>query len=132
MALGSLIIKEKYQFSDEATVEHITMNPYLQYFIGLRQYTSAEMFNACRMTRFGQRITPEILSEVNDIVISRPKAEEKNTDDHQDGDGTGTGTGSAEQDFNGSRRRKERRDIDSGRDLCTTEHTVPNRHVAVE
>ena len=39
MALGSLIIKEKYQFSDEATVEHITMNPYLQYFIGLQQYT---------------------------------------------------------------------------------------------
>ena len=38
MTLGSLIIKEKYQFSDEATVEHITMNPYLQYFIGLRQY----------------------------------------------------------------------------------------------
>ena len=98
MALGSLIIKEKYQFSDEATVEHITMNPYLQYFIGLRQYTSAEPFNACQMTRFRQRITPEMLSEVNDIVIGRPKAEEKKKDDHQDGDGTGTGIGSAEQD----------------------------------
>ena len=34
MALGSLLIKERYRFSDEETVEHITMNPYLQYFIG--------------------------------------------------------------------------------------------------
>ena len=27
MALGSLLIKERYQFSDEETVAHITMNP---------------------------------------------------------------------------------------------------------
>ena len=30
IALGSLLIKDRYQFSDEATVAHITMNPYLQ------------------------------------------------------------------------------------------------------
>ncbi len=28
MALGSLLIKERYQFSDEETVAHIAMNPY--------------------------------------------------------------------------------------------------------
>ena len=32
MALGSLLIKERYRFSDEDIVAEITMNPYLQYF----------------------------------------------------------------------------------------------------
>ncbi len=96
VALGSLIIKETYQFSDEATVEHITMNPYLQYFIGLREYTSAEPFNACQMTRFRQRITPEMMSEINDIIIGRPRAEDNKENDHQDGKGTGSEVGSGE------------------------------------
>ena len=32
MALGVLIIKERYGFSDEDTVQEIRMNPYLQFF----------------------------------------------------------------------------------------------------
>ena len=35
MALGSLIIQTKFQYSDRELVEQITENPYLQYFIGL-------------------------------------------------------------------------------------------------
>jgi len=34
MAIGSLIIKEMFRFSDEDTVAMITENPYLQFFIG--------------------------------------------------------------------------------------------------
>ena len=37
-ALGSLIIKERCGFTDRETVEQITENPYLQYFIGLEKY----------------------------------------------------------------------------------------------
>ena len=55
MALGSLLIKERYQFSDEETVAHITMNPYLQYFIGLEAFTQKSPFDQSMMTRF--RIT---------------------------------------------------------------------------
>ena len=39
MALGTLLAKELYQFSDEENVAHITTNPYLQYFIGLSAFT---------------------------------------------------------------------------------------------
>lgn len=35
LVLGVLIIKERLSLSDERTVEQITKNPYLQYFIGL-------------------------------------------------------------------------------------------------
>ena len=52
MALGSLLIKERYQFSDEETVAHITMNPYLQYFIGLKAFTHKSPFDSSMMSRF--------------------------------------------------------------------------------
>nr|WP_315990851.1 transposase [Desulforamulus aquiferis] len=38
MALRALIIQEKCRFTDRETVEQITENPYLQYFIGFRIY----------------------------------------------------------------------------------------------
>ncbi len=34
IAIGTLIIKEKYELSNIETVEMIAENPYLQYFIG--------------------------------------------------------------------------------------------------
>ncbi|HHX21795.1 MAG TPA: transposase [Clostridiales bacterium] len=41
MALGVLVIKERYGFSDEDTVQKIRMNPYLQFFLGLPAQASA-------------------------------------------------------------------------------------------
>ena len=58
-ALGTLIIKERYHLSDEETVEHIVMNPYLQYFIGLEEYTAESPFDASMLTRFRKRMTTE-------------------------------------------------------------------------
>jgi len=40
MALGALIIKERLWTSDEETVEQIRENPYLQYFLGLSEYSN--------------------------------------------------------------------------------------------
>ena len=91
MALGSLLIKERYQFSDEETVAHITMNPYLQYFIGLSAYTQKSPFDPSMMTRFRKRISTETLQEINDIIIGRPK--EKKDDDSDDHDSFGGGSG---------------------------------------
>jgi hypothetical protein len=73
MALGSLLIKERYQFSDEETVAHITMNPYLQYFIGLEAFTHKSPFDQSMMTRFRKRISTKTLQEVNVIIIGRPR-----------------------------------------------------------
>ncbi|MED4493545.1 transposase, partial [Heyndrickxia coagulans] len=38
IALGALYIKERLGLSDRETVEQITENPYLQYFIGLPEF----------------------------------------------------------------------------------------------
>lgn len=96
VALGSQIIKEKYQFSDEMTVEHIAMNPYLQYFIGLTEYRQTAPFDPSMMSRFRQRLTPEMLQDVNDVISGRKTAEQiaDESDDHNDsGDGS-AGSGS--------------------------------------
>ena len=84
MALGSLLIKERYQFSDEETVAHITMNPYLQYFIGLKAFTHKSPFDSSMMSRFRKRISTKTLQEVNDIIIGRPSGKDDDRDDHGD------------------------------------------------
>ena len=71
MALGSLLIKEDYQCSDEKVVAEIAMNPYLQYFIGLPAFQYSAPFDSSMLTRFRQRITPEMLDWVNDRIIGR-------------------------------------------------------------
>jgi len=91
MALGSLLIKERYGFSDEETVAQITMNPYLQYFIGLGSYTTTSPFDSSMMTRFRKRITPQMLSEINDQIIGRPKKKDDDSDKGSGNDGSGEG-----------------------------------------
>lgn len=45
MALGSLIIQAKFQYTDRELVEQLTENPYLQYFIGLPGYQDEASFD---------------------------------------------------------------------------------------
>lgn len=96
-ALGSQIIKEKYRFSDEMTVDHIAMNPYLQYFIGMTEYRQAAPFDPSMMSRFRQRLTTEMLQDVNDVIMGRKTAEqiaaeaEDHDEDHDDDSGEGSG-----------------------------------------
>ena len=99
MALGAQLIKERYQFSDEMTVAHIAMNPYLQYFIGMTEYRQTAPFEASAMTRFRQRLTVEMLADANDVVIGRKTAEQleaeankkEDSDDRTGGNDSGNG-----------------------------------------
>ena len=40
IALGALIIKQRLRCSDEWTVRHVSENPYLQFFLGMKAYSS--------------------------------------------------------------------------------------------
>ena len=89
MALGALLIKPAYKaMSDEDITREIAMNPYLQYFLGLREYRYECPFDPSMMTRFRQRITAEMLSWVNNRIIGR-KAEDEKHDNEDDSDGNG-------------------------------------------
>jgi len=92
MALGALIIKERLGTSDEETVEQIRENPYLQYFLGLSEYSNEAPFEASMMVHFRKRLSLEIVGQINEGVVkesgkgktSNPVTQEEKKD--KDGD----------------------------------------------
>jgi len=86
MAIGSLIIKERMRLSDIETVELIRENPYMQFFIGLNNFTDYTPFDASTMTYFRKRLTPEILAEINQLIVEASKDDDDNHDDNASGD----------------------------------------------
>ena len=71
MALGALIIREKLGISDRETVEQIRENPYLQYFIGQKSYSSEALFDPSMMVHFRQRIGDELIGEINQAMVKK-------------------------------------------------------------
>ena len=80
MALGSLLIKQMLRCSDERTVRHISENPYMQYFIGLKEYTSRCPFGESTMVAFRKRFTEEELAQINEWIL---EARTKKPDDDE-------------------------------------------------
>lgn len=80
IALGSLIIKERLGVSDRETVEQIRENPYLQYFLGIVEYSDKAPFEASMLVHFRQRIGEEIISRINRRIVQNKseKVGEKN------------------------------------------------------
>jgi IS5 family transposase len=94
MALGALIIQQKFQFSDRELVEQIAENPYLQYFIGLPGYQEEAPFDASTLVLFRKRISAKMLMEVNEYLLDH-----KN-DDSTPPSNSGSGDDSAKNETN--------------------------------
>ncbi|WAH37291.1 IS5 family transposase [Alicyclobacillus dauci] len=86
MALGALIIQEREGFSDRHLVQHITENPYLQYFIGLEAYQEEPPFDPSLLTYFRKRLGPDIINQVNEWIVQAGLQEEQNGDDDENRD----------------------------------------------
>jgi len=75
MALGALLIKERLGISDRETVEQISENPYLQYFLGLMEYQDTPPFDPSLMTHFRKRFDKEMLIEINESIVQGARDE---------------------------------------------------------
>jgi len=90
MAFGALIIKEKMGLTDIETVEQITENPYLQYFVGLHEYTDKPPFDSSMMVHFRARFKTSGLNDINEVIIKTaqditpPNDEQENDEDAAD------------------------------------------------
>ena len=97
LALYACIIQAEYGFSDEETALQIQENPYLQYFCGYPGYDDEKLpFDPSLMVYFRKRLTPEVLGEINEMIIQdakeRQEKEAKSRDDDDDsGNHPGTG-----------------------------------------
>lgn len=96
IALGALIIKERLGTSDEETVEQIRENPYLQYFLGYKEYRDEQPFDPSMFVHFRKRFSKSRLSELNEVIsrkaleevkkASEDKSSTKRNDDDPDGE----------------------------------------------
>lgn len=71
MALGALIIQTKRQISDAEVPLQIQETPCLQYFCGMPGYSDELPFDSSSMVHFRRRLTPEILGEINEMIIAK-------------------------------------------------------------
>lgn len=97
LALGACIIQAEYGYSDEETALQIQENPYLQYFCGYPGYNDEKLpFDPSLMVYFRKRLTPEVLGEINEMILRDAKArqaKEHKDDDSDDDSGTGGNSG---------------------------------------
>ena len=101
LALGACIIQAEYGYSDEETALQIQENPYLQYFCGYPGYDDEKLpFDPSLMVYFRKRVTPEILGEINEMIVRDAKerhakeieSEAHDDPDHDPGQGGNGGT----------------------------------------
>ena len=89
LALGACIIQAEYGYSDEETALQIQEGAYLQYFCGYKEYDDSKPpFDPSLMVYFRKRLTSEILGEINELILEKMEAEEKDDDDSNQNSGT--------------------------------------------
>ena len=102
MALGSLIIQARCGYTDRETVQQITENPYLQYFIGLKEYQLTRPFTPVALVKFRKRFKAERLARINERILSAEqqaaqREKEAEDDDQHDDNKGGSGQPGKEQ-----------------------------------
>ena len=90
MALGALIIKERLGVTDEECVDQIHENPYLQYFCGMKEFSTKPPFHPTMMVHFRKRFPADVLSRINEVIVSQA-VNNKHKDNNDPGGGGSSG-----------------------------------------
>jgi hypothetical protein len=95
IAFGALFIKENENFPQERTLQHISENAYMQYFLGLKEFRLEQLFDSSMMTFFAKRFKKEDLQTINEEIYRRmhqlreaPEVNDDKDDDDSDNKGT--------------------------------------------
>lgn len=90
MALGALLIQRRLKCSDEWLVKHVRENPYLQYFIGMKEYGPCP-FGASTLVAFRKRFSERDMAAILEASVPKAEKEEKEDSDN-DNDPPNSGT----------------------------------------
>ena len=93
VAYGSIYVKQQEQMTDEETVIAIAENPYIQYFLGLKEFRDEPLFDASMMVHFRKRFPFEELAKINEYICTGKRPEEKQTEDDRSDDDPPAGRG---------------------------------------
>lgn len=74
IVIGALIIKHLKSLSDEETIEEIRENPYLQYFLGIPEYTYDQVFTPSLFVTIRRRLGEKEFSQLINMIIDSTEA----------------------------------------------------------
>ena len=77
IAFGAIYIKEQENLIDERTVEYIAENPYMQYFLGLLDFTQTRLFDPSMMVHFRKRFPTSSIAKINEELFRRTHDDNK-------------------------------------------------------
>lgn len=86
MVIGALIIKHKMNLSDEETIQIILENPYMQYFIGLEEFTDKRIFDSSLFVYIRKRIDVDSFNEMSLALMTEELENAAKVEDPQDQD----------------------------------------------
>ena len=81
LAFGSLYIQRKEGFTDEELVNQLSENPYMQYFVGYKEFSTRRPFDSSLLVTFRKRLTDEMMNEISEKMFL------KKDDDNKDNEG---------------------------------------------
>lgn len=70
IVIGAMIIKSKKALTDEETVEEIQENPYLQFFLGFKEFSHQPVFDPSLFVTLRKRMGTEVFEKMNQAFIS--------------------------------------------------------------
>jgi len=68
VALGALLIKERLGLTDRETVETIQENPYMQFFLGMEEFSQERPFDASLMVDFRKRFGEDGIQRMAEAI----------------------------------------------------------------
>ena len=97
VVIGSLIIKHMMNLDDRETVDQISENIYMQYFLGYRSFSVEPPFDPSLFVEFRKKLGADQINAINEKIISlkahleTPKKKSKPDDSNEDESSAGKG-----------------------------------------
>jgi len=73
LVVGSIVIKHKLNLSDEETAKMIRENPYIQYFLGLKEYSNSYVFHPSLFVTIRKRLGANDFNQMCILLMERLK-----------------------------------------------------------
>jgi hypothetical protein len=89
LVLGALIIKHLENLDDRGTIDAIQENPYMQYFVGLEEFTTEQIFTPSLFVEIRKRVgakefdlmTVDLIRTVSEVKPKKSKVHSKRSDE---------------------------------------------------
>jgi uncharacterized protein YeeX (DUF496 family) len=89
IAFGALYIKENENLTQRHTLQHISENVYMQYFLGLTEFNPNPLFDSSLLSQFAARFGKEGIAKINEEIYRRTHPPEDPPDSDNDPGGGG-------------------------------------------